>query len=202
MRSQPVISIVDDDALVRKTLLRTISSAGWTVRSYASGEEFLKVYDPSKAGCVVLDVRMPGLSGITIQKRLASRGFQTSIVFMTGYPDVPAAVQAVRSGAIDVLVKPFHEQQLLSAIERAVEQDVKARKDASRREEIRQRLTSLSRREQQVVKLVLSGMLNKQIAAELRISPRTVEVHRHEAMKKMQVDSVVRLFKMIMEILA
>ena len=183
------------------SLARAITSAGWTVRSYASAGEFLEVYDPSKPGCILLDMRMPGMCGTTIQRRLASRGFHPSIVFVTGYADVPEAVQAVRSGAIDVLVKPVSDQQLLSAIERAVEHDVWSREDESRRAEIRRRWALLSRREQQVVKLVLSGMLNKQIAAELGISQRTVEVHRYHAMKKMQANHVVELYKMLVEIL-
>lgn len=195
-----IISIVDDDPHVRESLTRILNSAGWTVRSYASGEAFFEGFDPAEPGCILLDMRMPGARGITIKKRLTSQGVHTSIIFMTGRADVPEALQALRSGAVDVLVKPFNEEAVLSAVERATASDVRWREDEERRETVRWRWRRLSRRERQVVDLVLSGMLNKQIAAELGISQRTVEVHRHHAMNKMEADCVLELYKMIVMI--
>jgi len=199
---QPLIRVVDDDEGILSALARTLASAGWDVETYASGQAFLEAYDAARPGCVLLDLRMPGMSGLRVQQKLAERGCRASIVFMTGHADVPAAVKAIKCGGLDCLQKPFAEEQLLDTVERAVEGDVEARRRAARRAELEARLALLTARERDVLRLLLAGMLNKQIAAELGISQRTVEVHRHHLMRKMQAGSVVHLLKMTLEVAA
>ena len=201
MSQNAVISLVESDRPTRKIVTRSLSRAGWTIRAFASGEAFLDAYDPTIPGCVVLDERLPGLSGLTTQRRLTARAPHAAIVFITGSGDVSTAVKAMQSGAISCLAQPFTEQELRSTIAQALERDAEARYDEAQCAEIRHRVGLLTPREREVINLVLSGHLNKQIASELGLSQRTVEVHRHHAMKKMEADSVVDLFKMMLDIL-
>ncbi len=195
---EATVFLVDDDPSSLKALHRTISAAGWNVRSFSSPESFLDVYDPDTPGCIVLDVRMPEVNGLAVQERLAGRGSLTPIIFITAYGDVPRAVEAMRGGAIDFLEKPLSTERLLKRIEDAVEQDAISRRANAEQSEVERRLALLTPREREVLDLVLAGKLNKQIAAELQIAQRTVEVHRHQIMKKMQAETGIHLAKMIL----
>jgi len=188
---------VDDDASVCKALARLIKSVGLKAETFSSAREFLQ-RDPSDGpGCLVLDVRMPGLSGLDLQKELAAAGRSIPIIFITGHGDIPMSVRAMKGGAVDFLPKPFNDQQLLDAIHEAIARDTEAKKRDAERAEIRQRINTLTPREHQVFTLVLTGMLNKQIAAELGITEKTIKVHRARVMHKMQVLSVAELVHLV-----
>lgn len=188
---------MDDDASVCKALARLIKSVGLKAETFSSAREFLQ-RDPSDGpGCLVLDVRMPGLSGLDLQKELAAAGRSIPIIFITGHGDIPMSVRAMKGGAVDFLPKPFNDQQLLDAIHEAIARDTEAKKRDAERAEIRQRINTLTPREHQVFTLVLTGMLNKQIAAELGITEKTIKVHRARVMHKMQVLSVAELVHLV-----
>jgi len=191
-----IIAIVDDDPSVRKGLQRLIRSAGWRAETFASAQEFLARSRAESPNCVLLDLQLPGLSGLDLQKRMAEVGLETPIVFLTGHGNIPASVQAMKAGAVQFLTKPVDEQELLQAIEEAVERDRRTRQQQVEMSELRDRYESLTVREQEVMQQVISGMLNKQIAAELNITEDTVKFHRGHIMRKMRANSLADLVRM------
>ena len=192
----PLVFVVDDSPSVRKSLDRLLGSAGYAVETFASAGEFLARAPSDGPCCLVLDVRMPGLTGIEMQEALVAAGSQVSIIFITGHVDVRTSVKAMRAGAVDLLTKPIDQDELLAAIARAVTQDTARRSEAARIAEIRQRLTTLTARETQVFVLVVTGMLNKQIAGELGIGEKTIKVHRGRVMDKMRAGSIAELVRL------
>ncbi len=199
LESSALIAIVDDDDWARDGLQRLIRSAGWRVETFASAQEFLAGSagpDHERPMCLVLDLQLPGLSGLDLQKRMAEIGQETPIVFLTGHGDIPASVQAMKAGAVEFLTKPVDEEKLLRAIQEAVERDRHSRQQNADGRELRIRYESLTRREQEVMRQVISGLLNKQIAAELNITEFTVKFHRAHIMRKMHADSLADLVRM------
>ena len=192
----PVVFIVDDDPSVRKSLARLIRSAGYRVEAFGSAEDFLSREPSIGPCCIVLDVRMPGVSGLDLQKTLASALHGIPIVFITGHGDVSMSVSAMKAGAVDFLTKPFEGKDLLSAIQRAVAKDTRDLGVEARTAEVQKRVNQLTQRQRQVFALVVTGMLNKQIASELRIGEKTVKVHRARVMEKMQAGSVAELVRL------
>ncbi|HEX9505203.1 MAG TPA: response regulator [Acidimicrobiia bacterium] len=192
----PLVFVVDDDPSVRKSLTRLLESAGYVVEAFAAAREFLARERYAGPCCLVLDVRMPGLSGLDVQQTLAAAGRRMSIIFATGHVDVPMSVKAMKNGAVDLLTKPVDEKDLLAAIERAVAQDVRDRGDEVRVADILERVTTLTARETEVFALVVTGMLNKQIASALGIGEKTVKVHRARVMEKMRAGSVAELVRL------
>jgi len=193
---EAVIAIVDDDASVQRGLQRLIRSAGWKVETFASAQEFLARSRTELPNCVLLDLQLPGLSGLDLQKRMAEVGLEIPIVFLTGHGNIPVSVQAMKAGAVQFLTKPVDEQELFQAIEEAVERDRRTRQQQVEMSELRDRYESLTGREQEVMQKVISGMLNKQIAADLKITEDTVKFHRGHIMRKMNSDSLADLVRM------
>jgi FixJ family two-component response regulator len=194
--SKPTVLIVDDDAGIRDAISSLVRSVGFQTKLMASVDEFLRVGRPEGPSCVVLDVRLPGRSGLDLQRELAERGVQLPIIFVTGHGDIPMSVQAMKGGAIEFLTKPFRDQDLLDAIQIGVTRD-RARLDAeSLTAEMRKRFETLTVREREVMAGVVAGRLNKQIAGDLGISEITVKVHRGQVMKKMKASSVPDLARM------
>ena len=193
---QSVVYVIDDDPSMRDTLEDLFRSVGLEVRVFASTQEFLAARRPDAPACLVLDVRLPGQSGLDFQRGLAASGLDLPIVFITGHGDVPMAVQAMKAGAIEFLTKPFRDQDLLDAIQAGIERDRARRRGAPLVAELRTRLDSLTERERQIMTLVVSGQLNKQIAAELAVSQMTVKVHRGQIMRKMRANSLPELVRM------
>jgi len=193
---QSVVYVIDDDPSMRDTLEDLFRSVGLEVRVFASTQEFLAARRPDAPACLVLDVRLPGQSGLDFQRGLAASGLDLPIVFITGHGDVPMAVQAMKAGAIEFLTKPFRDQELLDAIQAGIERDRARRRGAPLVAELRTRLDSLTERERQIMTLVVSGQLNKQIAAELAVSQMTVKVHRGQIMRKMRANSLPELVRM------
>jgi FixJ family two-component response regulator len=197
MTSAPaMVFVVDDDASVRKSLSRVISEAGYRVQAFASPREFLARGPEPGPSCLVLDVRMPGVTGLELQQTLASAVHEIPIIFITGHGDIPMSVKAMKAGAVDFLTKPFAGEDLLNAIRRAVAKDTRDLGTEAREDEIRARVKLLTPRESQVFALVVTGMLNKQIASELGIGEKTVKVHRARVMEKMQAGSVAALVRL------
>jgi len=192
----PVVFVVDDDASVRKSLARLIKSAGYAVETFASAREFLVRERYAGPCCLVLDVRMPGLTGLDLQEALASAGRRMSIVFVTGHVDVPGGVRAMKHGAVDLLTKPVAARDLLAAVERALAKDLRDRATEARLASIRERIKMLTPRETAVFALVVTGMLNKQIAVELGVGEKTIKVHRARVMEKMRAGSVAELVRL------
>jgi FixJ family two-component response regulator len=190
------IFVVDDNPSVRKSLTRIVTSAGYAVEAFASAEDFLTREPFVGPCCVVLDVRMPGLTGLDLQETLARSGRRMPIVFMTGHGDISMSVTAMKRGAVDFLTKPFDAESLLEAIERAVAKDVKDLGEEGRTADVYERVKGLTSRETEVFALVVTGMLNKQIAAELGITEKTVKVHRARVMQKMRAGSVAELVRL------
>ena len=195
-KEEPIVFVVDDDVSVRNGLKRLIRSVGLEVETFASAEEFLDHDHPDKPSCLVLDVRMPGLSGLDLQEELAAQGLEMPIIFVTGHGDVRMSVRAMKAGAVDFLEKPFDDQDLLDAIQGAIERDRLAREEHAEVADILRRIESLTPREYEVFTLVITGMLNKQIAAELGASEKTIKVHRARVMQKMQVVSIAELVRL------
>jgi len=193
---EAVIAIVDDDPSVQRGLQRLIRSAGWKAETFASAQEFLARSRAQSPNCVLLDLQLPGLSGLDLQKRMAEVGLEIPIVFLTGHGNIPASVQAMKAGAVQFLTKPVDEQELLQAIEEAVERDRRIRQERVQMSELRDRYESLTAREREVMQQVISGLLNKQIAAELHITEDTVKFHRGHIMRKMRADSLADLVRM------
>lgn len=197
MTNEPTVFVVDDDQGVRKSLEFLAHSVGLNVESFGSTEEFLGSYQPEKSGCLVIDVRMPGTSGLDLHEQLIARGSPLPAIFLTAHGDVPLAVRAMKAGAIDFLEKPCHDQQLLDSIQRAIAQDVRRRHETCRRQQIERRLASLSPREREVKELLIAGKQTKQIAAELGIGEKTIAKHRARVLEKMQVQTVVELVRLL-----
>jgi len=192
----PTVFIVDDETPVRRALSRLLRSAGFAVTAFASPEEFLAQYDPHTPGCLVLDLIMPDFNGLELQRTLDKRGSTLPIIFLTGRGDVPSSVQAMKGGAIDFLTKPVNEKELLPAVRAAIERDRVSRREQTELSEIRARLATLTPREREVLEHVVTGQLNKQIAADLGIAEKTIEVHRGRVMAKMKVQSVAELVRL------
>ena len=194
--TEGIVFVVDDDAAVRRALERLIKSVGLAVETFASAQDFLQRDPPDGPACVVTDVRMPGLSGLDLQKELADADLSMPIVFMTGHGTVPMSVRAMKAGAIDFLQKPVDEQVLLDAIHQALEKGSREQQALAEQAEIQERIELLTAREREVFEHVVSGKLNKQIAAELGASEKTIKVHRGRVMQKMQADSLADLVRM------
>ncbi len=191
--AEPIVFVVDDDASVCKALDRLIRSVGLRAETFTSARDFLHREHYDGPGCLVLDVRMPGLSGLDLQRELAKAGHEIPIVFITGHGDIPMSVKAMKAGAVDFLPKPFSDQDLLDAIHAAIEKNTRARQEHAEKEVIQRRIDRLTPREGEVFRLVIAGMLNKQIASELGASEKTIKVHRARVMQKMEVQSVAEL---------
>ena len=191
-----VVFIVDDDAAVRRSLENLIRSVGLRAETFASAQEFLSSKRPDAPGCLVLDVRLPGLSGLDLQKRMAEADTEIPIIFITGHGDIAMTVQAMKGGAVEFLTKPFREQELLDAVQQALERDSQARRQREEIRVLRRRFASLTPREQEVMVLVVAGLANKQIAGELGASETTVKIHRHHVMEKMGAGSLADLVRM------
>jgi FixJ family two-component response regulator len=192
----PTVLVVDDDAAVVKSLSRVLRSADLTVVTFASAREFLDRHDPNLPGCVVLDVAMPGLSGLELQEALVSKGQERAIVFLTGRGDIPMSVQAMKRGAVDFLTKPVNADNLIGAVRLAIEKDRLWRQERAEVAEIRQRVATLTPREREVLGHVISGHLNKQTASDLGTAEKTIKVHRARVMEKMKVQSVAELVRL------
>jgi FixJ family two-component response regulator len=195
-RAPALVSVVDDDPSVRRSIARLVKSAGYRVEAYASANEYLARPPEEGPACLLLDVRMPGLTGLDLQETLAIAAHSTSIVFITGYRDVRASVKAMKAGAVDFLTKPVDDEELLGAIERAVARASAARREEDRITEIRDRIKTLTPREAEVFALVVTGMLNKQIAFDLGVSEKMVKVHRGRVMEKMRAGSLAELVRL------
>jgi RNA polymerase sigma factor (sigma-70 family) len=194
----PLVFIVDDDASIRKSVSRLLRSGGYEAEAFASATEFLESgrLEQSPA-CLILDVRMPGLTGMDLQERLCALKSTLAIIFITGHGDIPMGVQAMKSGAVDFLQKPFDDTQMLAAVAKAIAESTSDRQMQVEIESVEQRLATLTPREREVLELVVTGMLNKQIAADLGTVEKTIKVHRARVMKKMQVQSLAELVRLV-----
>jgi two-component system, LuxR family, response regulator FixJ len=196
----PTVFVVDDDEGVRNSLRFLLKSVGLTTRALSSASEFLDTYKPSQPGCLVLDVRMPGMSGLELQQQLNLRGATIPVIFITGHGDVPMVVEAMQHGAFDFLQKPFRDQDLIDRIQRALERDARSRTALAQHEQIRHRIASLTPREREVLTLMTQGKPNKVMGAELGVSQRTVEIHRARVMEKSGAASLAQLVRMVMDL--
>lgn len=191
----PVVFVVDDDPAMRESLRWLIESIGLSVQTHATAKEFLERYNPANVGCLVLDVRMPGLSGLDLQDELAERGCHLPIIMITGYAEVPMAVRAMKAGAIDFIEKPFSDQDLLDRVRFAIDLSVQRRVEDDERDEISARVARLTPREREVCDRVIAGLSNKAIATDLGLSMKTVEVHRARVMEKLQASTLADLVR-------
>ena len=194
--ADPIVFVVEDDSSMREALTDLISSVGLLVEPLKSAREFLERKRPDVPACLVLDVRLPGLSGLDLQRELVRTEAPIPIIFISGHGDIPMSVRAIKEGAVDFLAKPFRDQDLLDAIQHALEIDRAARQERTMVAEVRRRYESLTKREGEVMRLVVSGLLNKQIAGELGSSEVTVKMHRGQVMRKMKAQSLVQLIRM------
>jgi FixJ family two-component response regulator len=195
-QADTIIAVVDDEPSVREGLSSLMRSAGLRVETFASAQEFLSRSVAETFSCLVLDLQMPGLSGLDLQKHMAEAEIEIPIVFLTGHGDIPASVRAMKGGAVEFLTKPFDEQDLLQAVQEAIERDRIGREQQAHLRDLRKRYDSLTGREREVMQQVVSGLLNKQIAAVLEITEFTVKIHRGQVMRKMRADSVADLVRM------
>ena len=191
-----IVFVVDDDLSIREAIKSLISLTGVRVETFGTAQEFLRTERPDLPGCMVLDVELPGLSGLDLQRELAAHGIKLPIIFITGYGDIPMSVRAMKAGATEFLTKPFSDQDLLDAIQQALERDRAARRHSKEIAELRRRFDALTSREREVMSLVVAGWLNKQIGFELKISEITVKIHRGRVMGKMSAQSLAELVRM------
>ena len=191
-----MVFVIDDDESIREALKSLIRSVGLSVKTFASAQDFLESSRPDVPSCLILDVRMPGLSGLDLQRDLAEGNIHIPIIFITGHGDIPMSVRAMKAGAIEFLTKPFRDQDLLDAIQQALERDRQVRSQQADSAELRNRYNSLTPRETEVFALVVKGMLNKQIALQLGTSEITIKLHRRQVMEKMHADSLADLVRM------
>jgi len=198
MQSEPTVYAVDDDLFTRTLLEQIFNSADLPVETYASGEEFLASYSPGNRGCLLLDMMMPGMDGLELQRQLASRGNNTPVIFLSGADQISTAVSALKAGAVDFIEKPVEPAEILSSVNKAFTLDQQLRYKRLQEAEIEHRLTQLTRRETEVLKWIVRGKSNKLVARILDISTRTVEVHRRNVLSKMQAESVAELVQMVM----
>jgi len=199
MSAKPLIHIVDDDEAMRDSLAWLLDGERYAVHTYASGEDFLERHAPGRPACVILDMRMPGISGVEVHEQLARRGTGTPVIFVTGHGDVPMAVDAIKRGAFDFIEKPFSETKLMAIVDRALEEDARKAGADDAQSGIAQRLGKLSPREREVLDLVIAGKMNKTIADAMNISIKTVEAHRAKVMDKMGAKSLAELVQLVMQ---
>lgn len=195
-KSDEVVLVIDNDESVRDAIANLIAAIGLTCLTFASAKEFLEADLPNVPRCLVLDVRLPGLSGLNLQQELLQRKVEIPIIFVTGHADIPMAVQAMKAGALEFLTKPFRDQDLLDAIQQATRRDRFARSQRSELGELQRRFESLTTREREIMRLVVAGLANKEIAFEVDISEKTVNAHRSQVMNKMHADSLAQLVRM------
>lgn len=198
MNKEPIVFIIDDDDEVREAIAFLMESVGLQAETYSSAELFTDDFNPTRSGCIILDIRMKGMSGLMLQEHLSKQEIYPPIIFITGHGDVPMAVKAIKAGAIDFIQKPFNDQVLLESVYHAIEEDEKRRGKALQHAEINDKLKRLTPREREVLDLVIKGHRNKIIADELSISQSTVEVHRSRAMEKMEAKSLSDLMRMML----
>jgi FixJ family two-component response regulator len=191
-----IVFVIDDDASMRKAISRLLQAVGLMVQTFASAKEFLSKKLPNVPACVVLDVRLPGLSGLDLQREMVERGIHIPVIFITGHGDIPMSVQAMKAGAVEFLTKPFRDQDLLDAVRSGIQLDREARKERAELTELREDHQQLTQREREVMSLVVAGLLNKQIALRLGTSEKTIKIHRSHAMQKMHADSLAELVRM------
>ena len=195
-KTDQMVFVIDDDSALRAAIKRLLMAVGLSVETFGSGREFLESSLPDVPGCVVLDVRLPGHSGLDLQREFVENDIQLPIIFITGHGDIPMSVQAMKAGAVEFLTKPFRDQDLLDAIGQAIDRDRAARKQRAELAQLHECADSLTPREREVMTLVVSGSLNKQIALELGTSEKTIKVHRGQVMHKMHADSLADLVRM------
>jgi len=191
-----IVYVIDDESSIREAITSLIRSIGMHVESFGSAQEFMASSRPDAPACLVLDVRMPGLSGLDLQRELTDAGIHIPIIFITGHGDIPMSVRAMKAGAVEFLTKPFRDQDLLDAIAQAIDRDRELRRQQAGIANLRDRFERLTPREREVMELVVAGLLNKQIAVRLGISEITVKLHRHQVMEKMKADSLADLVRM------
>ncbi len=194
--TEPTVFVIDDDKAIRSAIKNLLESVGLRVEAFSSPREFLKTEHKGKPGCLVLDVRLPGASGLDFQHELATADIKVPVIFITGHGDIPMSVQAMKAGAVDFLTKPFRDQDLLDAIQKAIGQDQARRQQETEGVDTRNRFNCLTPREREVMSLVVAGLLNKQVAAQLGTSETTAKIHRGQVMRKMQAHSLPDLVRM------
>ncbi|QDT22255.1 Transcriptional regulatory protein TdiR [Gimesia chilikensis] len=200
IQQEATVFVVDDDPAIRKSLRWLIESVGLKVQTHELASEFLESYSPDHPGCLVLDVRIPGMSGLELQEKLRERGYDIPVIIVSGYGDVPMAVRAMKAGAVDFLEKPVSDQVLLDYIQKGIERDIQNKANREQNKELVERKATLTRRENEVMKYVVSGFSSREIAEKLNVSFKTVEAHRAKIMKKMQAKSVPKLIQMELQI--
>ncbi len=196
---RPIVYVVDDNVGVRRSIRLLMRSIGLQSEALSSAQEFLDSYDGDQPGCLVLDIRMPGMSGLELQEKLAAMGASIPIIFITAHGDVPMAVESLKAGAFDFIQKPFRDQKLIDSVQKALDADVSRRREMASRRETESKLAKLTKREREVMQLVVAGKPNKGIAQELNISERTVEIHRARVMMKMKAESLAALVRMALD---
>ena len=198
MNEQVTVFVVDDDRAVRESLALLVQSVGLEVETFSGAGEFLDAYQPDRRGCLITDIRMPGMSGLELQERLTEEGYHIPVIVLTGFGDVPAAVRALKGGAVDFVEKPFNPQALLDLVQQALVREAELREQADREANLAEHMALLTPREREVMALVVAGKANKVIAIDLSISERTVELHRGRIMKKMQARSLAELMRIVL----